>query len=272
MSSVSKYYGAGSRLERILDALAAQGKDVEHLTAADLAPVDEFHIRGREASVEGAELAAVQADWRVLDVGSGLGGPARFLADRYGCHVTGIDLTPEFVEMATELSRRAGLQALTEFQCASATAMPFPDAAFHLAWTQHVQMNIEDKAALYGEVRRVLRPGGRFVFHDIFTGSESPIHFPVPWADEPALSFLIDPDEVRALLDRTGFEVLSWRETTAVSLQWIEAMLERRRSQGAPQLGLQLLLGETAPRKFDNLQRNLAEGRLTVVQALLERR
>jgi SAM-dependent methyltransferase len=271
MDPVSRHYGIAGVLDIILNALRADGKDLDKLTPADLAPVDELHIRGREATVELAELARVDVNMHVLDVGSGIGGSARYLASEFGCRVTGIDLTPQYCETATALAKLLGVEGLTEFRCASALEMPFADNTFDLAWTQHVQMNIEDKPRLYREIARVLRPGGRLVFHDILAGPAGPPHFPVHWANESALSFLIAPDELRKLLESSGFKTLAWRDTTETATNWFLAAMEKRRKGGAPALGLHLLLGDTAPQKIQNVGRNLTEDRLTVFQGLLEK-
>jgi ubiquinone/menaquinone biosynthesis C-methylase UbiE len=271
MDPVAHHYGISGLLDAIREALRAQGKDLEHLTPADLAPVDEFHIRGREATIELAALAEARAGLRVLDVGSGLGGSSRFLAAEFGCQVTGVDLTPEYCDVAAALSKWVSLDTLTEFHCASALDMPFEDESFDLAWSQHVQMNIEDKPALYREIARVLRPGGRFVFHDILAGPGGPPHFPVHWAEEPAASFLIAPEKLRSMLERTGFRVLAWKDTTEIARRWYLAVAERRRTEGAPPLGLHLLLGPTGPAKAAYVGRNLVEDRITVFQGLLEK-
>ncbi len=207
----------------------------------------------------------------MLDVGSGLGGSSRFLANRFGCRVAGVDLTPEYCELARELSGLVGLAEQNEYYCESATVMSFEDASFDLAWTQHVQMNIEDKPALYREIARVLRPGGRFVFHDILAGPAGEAYYPVPWAEKPEMSFLIAPDDLRQLLEQSGFRILEWRDTTALSRDWFVNTVERVRESGAPPLGLHLLLGNTALEKMQNVARNLTESRVSVVQALSEK-
>jgi MPBQ/MSBQ methyltransferase len=271
IDAIARHYGVSGLLEAILEGLQAQGKDLERLTPQDLAPVDEFHIRGREATVELAQLAEARPGLRVLDVGSGLGGSARFLAAEHGCHVTGVDLTPEYCEAASALSKLAALDDRTEFRCAGALEMPFDDESFDLAWTQHAQMNIEDKPSLYREIARVLRPGGRFAFHDILAGPGGPPHFPVHWAEQPEMSFLIAPDALRDLLERSGFRVLAWRDTTEIASQWYLNAWEQRRATGAPPLGLHLLMGQTAPAKFSNVAKNLVEERIAVFQGVLDR-
>jgi ubiquinone/menaquinone biosynthesis C-methylase UbiE len=179
VDSVARHYGIPGVLGAILNGLRAEGKDPERLSPADLSPVDEFHIRGRQATAELAELSQVRPGLRVLDVGSGLGGAARFLAAERGCQVTGLDVTPEYCRAAAALSKATGVDGGTRFLCASALAMPLADSGFDLAYSQHVQMNVADKAVFYREIARVLRPGGRFVLHDILAGPAGLPHFPV---------------------------------------------------------------------------------------------
>jgi len=270
MDDVARHYGLADLLNTILDRLADSGKDLNALESDDLAAVDEFHIRGREATVELASLASARSNERVVDVGSGLGGSSRYLAAEHACRVDGVDLTPEYCEVARELTRRVRLTERVEFHCASALAMPFDDQTFDLAWTQHVQMNIADKAGLYREIHRVLKPGGRFVFHDILAGPKQPAHYPTHWAERAEMSHLITPDGLRALLEDCGFRVVEWRDTTEVATGWYLAAAARAQRDGPPPLGLHLLLGDTGPAKFANVGRNLSEQRLTVYQGLLE--
>jgi MPBQ/MSBQ methyltransferase len=242
------------------------GKDTAKLAPRDLALVDEFHIRGRDATVELADRAKPQAGERVLDVGCGLGGSARFLAAERSCVATVLDLTSEYVDAATELARVVGLDAV-RFCRGSALDLPFADGEFDLVWTEHAQMNIADKQRLYSEMARVLRPGGRLAFHDVFAGAGQP-YYPVPWAEEAAISFLVAPDESRTLLEQAGFRIVHWEDTTKRSLEWFAAAAKRSVGSGPPPLGLHLVMGANARAKVSNLVRNLGEGRLVVVQAV----
>jgi MPBQ/MSBQ methyltransferase len=266
--AVTAHYEVGGLGDKLLEALRAAGKDIEHLAPADLAPLDAFHIRGRDATRELAALARLDASQRVLDVGCGIGGSARHLAAEYGCRVAGIDLTEEYCRVAAMLSERCGLGGLTSFRAASALELPFPDASFEVAWTEHVQMNVPDKARFYGEIRRVLVPGGRLLFHDVFLGPAGAPHFPVPWAGDASISHLEDPAEIARLLPSLGLRQVHWEDVSARSLAWFRALLERFASRGRPPLGLHLLMGAEAPQKFENLVRNLAEQRIVVVQAV----
>ena len=271
MPTVAQHYGLSGLFDTITGTLRALGKDLDHLAPTDLAPIDEFHIRGREATLALAALARIERGFHALDVGSGLGGSSRFLATEFDCRVKGIDVTPEYCDVATSLSDLVGLGGQTEFYCASALETPFEDNTFDLAWTQHVQMNIEDKPAFYGEIARVLRPGGRFAFHDILAGPGGPPHLPVPWASEPEQSFLIAPDDLRTLLEDLGLSVHTWLDTTKPSHDWFLAGIEQRKKDGSPALGIHLLMGDTAKTKIENVARNLNENRITVFQAVLEK-
>lgn len=186
----------------------------------DLSRSDQLHTMGPIATAQLAELAAIAPGEGVLDVGCGIGGPARQLA-ALGAHVTGIDLTPAFCDSARELNRGAGVDI--EIHCGSALDMPFDDSSFDVVWTQHATMNIEDKASLYREMRRVVRPGGRLAFFDVVAGANQPITFPVPWAQEPSMSFLIPTEEMRALIEAAGFAPRAWNDRSAVALEAMQA-------------------------------------------------
>jgi ubiquinone/menaquinone biosynthesis C-methylase UbiE len=270
-TDIDRHYGRGGLLERLLAALREAGKDVERLTIDDLAAVDEFHSRRRAATVELAQLLAPAPGDRVIDIGAGLGGPARYLAATCGCRVSGVDLTAEFVAVATELARRTGLAGQVDFRQGSALELPFPDASFELAWTQNVAMNIADRPRFYGEIRRVLKPGGRLALQDVAQGPGGAVHLPVPWADTPALSFLRSAAETRSLLEAAGFTVLRWHDNSATALA--EAAAERARAAAGPRspLGLHLVLGPSFADKARNGQRNLTEGRVELINAVLAR-
>jgi MPBQ/MSBQ methyltransferase len=264
---VERYYARGDILEAILGALRQLGKDPAKLSPADLAPVDAFHIRGRQATVELAQRAALTPGLRVLDVGSGLGGSARYLAAEHGCLVTGVDATEEYVETARALAQLVGLGDSVAFHHASALALPFDESAFDVVWTEHVQMNVADKHRFYSEIARVLVPGGRFVFHDVFQGRGGAAHVPVPWAEDESINFLITPDAVRKILDDLAFTMLDWEDRSQESLRWFVAATERLKAGTLP-LGIHLVTGPTWAVKFENVIRNLREERIAVVQAV----
>jgi SAM-dependent methyltransferase len=268
---VEQHYARDGILEAIRGALQAMGKDPTCLTPIDLAPVDEFHSRGREATIELANRAELVAGLHVLDVGCGLGGSARYLAHEHKCRVTGIDLTEQYVEVARTLAQWVGLNDVVEFRHCSALDMPFADSTFDAVWTEHVQMNISNKRAFYAEITRVLKPGGRLLFHDIFQGDGGEPHYPVPWAEDASISFLAPPQTVHGILGKLGLTILDWEDRSAYSLQWFEAAMGKMRSSGPPPLGLHLLAGGDARAKFENLARNLRESRIVVLQAVAEK-
>ncbi len=271
LKSVEDHYEVRGLLDAILDALRATGKDTNALQPIDLAPVDEFHVRGREATIELAALARLPPNLHVLDVGCGLGGSARYLASAHGCQMTGVDLTHEYIEVATALAKLVGLSAAVTFQQGSALDLPFNDNSFDVAWTEHAQMNIEDKIRFYGEIARVLKPKGTFVFHDVFQGPSGAPHFPVPWAEQTSISFLATPERVRQILDEAGFQIIHWIDATPPAITWFDGAIERLRTTGPLPLGLHLLMGKTSQLKFTNQMQNLKENRVVMIQAVVRK-
>lgn len=270
--SVERFYAVPDILESILEALATMGTDSENLVPSDLAPVDEFHIRGRKATVELADSANIIPGSHILDVGCGLGGSARYLASKFKCHVTGIDLIKEYVEIATVLAKKVGLDKMVIFQPACALRMPFVPHTFDAVWTEHAQMNISDKSGFYSEIGRVLKPGGQLIFHDVFLGIGGEPHYPVPWADDSAISFLSEPTSLRQVIEDTGFRIIDWEDKSQSSLKWFRTAINKYPKKSRPfPLGIHLLLGETCHIKFENIFRNLQEKRIVVIQAVAEK-
>ena len=266
---VAQHYSTGGVLERILAALQQAGKDIDHLTIDDLAPVDEFHSRRRLATQELAAMLAPAATDAVIDIGSGLGGPSRYLAATRGCRVSGIDLTPAFVAAATALTTRTCLSDRVDFRVGSALALPFADASFDCAWSQNVAMNIADRARYYAEMARVLRPGGRVAIQDVAAGNGAALDFPVMWADRAEISFLRTPDETRTLLEAAGFRVLHWVDNTAAAIA--EAAAEPPGGASPPILGIHLVTGPGFREKLRNAQHAMSTGRTRLINAVLAR-
>ena len=268
---VQAHYARAGLGSLILGALEQAGKDLDRLTPEDLAPIDEFHIRGRAATLELARAAGVDSTMHVLDVGSGVGGTSRCLAREFGCRVTGIDLTDEYCRAAAMLSDRIGLAGLVDYRQGDATKLPFPDASFDVVWTEHVAMNIPDKQRLYREMHRVLKPGGALAIYDILAGPSGPVLFPVPWARTPESSFLATPDELRGLLGEAGFRIADWSDTTEAARSWFTALAERIRREGVAPLGFHVLLGPDFPAMAQNQRRNLEEARIVLAQVVARR-
>jgi ubiquinone/menaquinone biosynthesis C-methylase UbiE len=268
---VAGHYGRRALGDVILRALKESGKDVEHLTPDDLAPVDEFHSGGRNATVRLAQLAQIDASQRVLDVGCGIGGPSRYLASKFGCQVTGLDLTPEFVALAGMLAQRTRLADKVTYRQGNALDLPFPDASFDVVWSQNAAMNIADRDRLYGEMHRVLRRGGRLALQDVAAGPGGEPYYPTPWASDKSISFLFAPQSTRAALERVGFRVVAWQDTTQEALEQQTARAKALDSGSLPPLGLHILIGEAFPTVTKNTLRNLQEQKVQLLNAVLER-
>lgn len=264
------YAGGGSLAEEIAERLKNAGKDLNELTTADLATVDEFHIRGRKATLELAARMKLTEDSRVLDIGSGLGGPARTLAETHGCHVTGIDLTDAFCEAAGALSRWVDLGGRVAFQQGNAVDLPFERDRFDAAMTIHVAMNIAAKDKVYANAKRVVKPGGVFAVYDVLQGEGGDVLFPVPWAREPSISHLATPEEMVALLTDAGFEILEVHDSTEESQVWFTEIIRRMEEAGPAPVTFQIFLGDDFPVMTRNQVRNLAERRIRTVSYLCE--
>ncbi len=268
--AVEDHYTRSSLADTILSALREAGKDLERLTPDDLAPVDEFHSGQRNATVRLAQLAGLSGAEDVLDVGCGIGGPSRFLAKAFGCRVTGLDLTAEFVEVANMLARRTGLAGKVTYRQGDALDLPFPDASFDLVWSQNAAMNIADRDRLYAEMRRVLRPAGRLAIQDVAAGPGGEPYYPTPWASDKSISFLFAPEVTREKLERAGFRVVAWHDPTPESLEQALARAKALETGSLPPLGLHILIGPNFPAVSRNMVRNLEEARIRLINAVLE--
>ena len=262
---VNKQYGVDDIWQKIESGLKLAGKDINSLTLDDLAPIDEFHTRGRAATREVAEMANLKASDLVLDVGCGLGGTARYLSGHYKCQVKGIDLTEAYILAGTKLTTLANLSDRVELVYGSALDLPYEAEQFDIVLTQHVQMNIFDKHRFYSEIERVLKPGGRFMFHDVFRSSGATPLYPVPWAEDESMSELVTEAEARATIEQTRLKVDQWVGRIPESVKFFERVINRIATKGLPPLGIHLILGDNAEEKIRNHARNLSENRLSVV-------
>ncbi len=268
-TEVSRHYALGGLTDAIRNGLAAMGKTPDTVTLQDLAPVDEFHIGGSEATEAFLDQFGLEAGHHVLDVGCGLGGAARFAATRYGCRVTGIDLTSDFIETGNTLCRWVGLDQRVELIRGSALALPFADASFDAAYMLHVGMNIADKEALAREVRRVLRPGATFGVYDVMQIAPGELAYPVPWASGPELSALAGPDRYSMALQGAGFNIVSERTRRDVAIAYFADQQAKTQAAGGPApLGLHVLMGPTRGEKVANMRRSVASGLIAPVEMI----
>jgi len=261
-----RLYERPGLLDRIGVGLQKEGKSLATVTLDDLAAVDEFHLRGPAATNALIEMLDVKVGASVLDAGCGLGGPARRLAQSKGCNVTGVDLSREFCTVGNQLTAAVGLDTLVELHVGNVTDLTrFNDNAFDAAWTVHVGMNIADKAAFYGEIWRVLKPGAPFLIYDVLAGSDlQNLIFPLPWAADQSSSFLISKNDLTECLTLAGFNITHIHDWTTTALAFITAGVAKIQINGQSPLGLHLVLGPIAKEALPNISKNLEDGRLHV--------
>jgi SAM-dependent methyltransferase len=269
---IARHYTHGALEETILAGLKAMGRAADRLQPDDLAAIDEFHIGGNEATAALADQLGLKPGMALLDLGCGIGGPARFLARRYGCRVTGIDLTPEYVQVAESLTRRVGLDQQVSFRVGSVTALPFAEASFDAATLLHVGMNIADKEKLCAEAARVLRPGGVFAIYDVMRVGLGGLDYPMPWASAAHTSFVVEPERYRHALGAAGFEIAAERDRRDDAIAFFRTMRARFAERGPPPLGTHVLMGREAPQKIANLTAGLETGRIAPIEMICRRR
>ncbi len=265
-AGVADHYTTSTLLERIADGLAKAGKDLHSATAEDLKPVDEFHIGGLVATQALLDQVELSATSRVIDLGSGIGGTARHIAQRSGAKVTGIDLTSEFVEVAQKLSDLVGVNTI--FKTGSVLDIPEPDDEFDLATLIHVGMNIADKDKLFAEAARVLKPGGSFAVYDVMQTADEPISFPVPWATTPDQSHLDRPQVYRDAAAGAGFSLVAERDRSDFARDFFAKLTARIAESGPPPLGLPLIFGAQAGEKMANMLENVDAKRIAPVEMI----
>lgn len=259
-------WGTGDILGRILAAIDAAGLDPHRLTVEQLAPVDHFHARGFTATRDLADRLPIRAADRIIDIGCGLGGPARYLAQRFGCSVEGVDITPAFVQAARTLTDRTGLSGRVAVQVGDAAHLPFIDRTFDGGYSQHVTMNVADRARFLGEAFRVLKPGAFFALTEHGLGAVGEPHYPVPWSEDGRGSYLLPPEATVAALQTAGFREIDIRHTGPMYLTAYQRANAKAEQGSAPPLGLHLVMGDRMALKLKNAARNIAEQRTHPVE------
>jgi SAM-dependent methyltransferase len=262
--TIANQYSTGLSQHNIEQALIAAGKDLDHLEPADLGLLEDFHTMGRIATGQLVDLAGISSESKVLDAGSGVGGTARYVAHHRGCSVTAVDLTDEYCETNRWLNRLVGLDDRISVRQGDVTELPFSDGTFDVAISQHVQMNVADKARLYAEAHRVLVDGGRLALWDIVIGDGRELDYPLPWADRPERSHLVTGDELRATVESAGFAVQHWNDLTDQAGTLMQTIL----AQPPSPLGLHAFVTDFSL-KAENLTRALSDGRLRAIQAVV---
>ena len=267
-AEVAEHYGVENLEEKILRAFEVAGKPRNSLTLDDLAGIDEFHVGGREATEALAAQLPLRTGMKLLDIGSGIGGSARYFASQHGCDVTGVDLTAEFVRTARALTSRVAHQLAVRFEQASALELPFAPESFDGAYLFHVGMNIADKRKLFAEAHRVLRGGGWLAMFEMMRAGEGELGFPVPWASSSAESFVATVAEYQEALAGAGFTITAQRDRRLYAIEFLERMLARYQQPGPKPLGISFLMGETAPLKMKNVMEGMRRVLISPVELI----
>ncbi len=269
---VAQHYSHGALEGVITNGLEKLSETSQASSVELLASVDEFHIGGRPATKAMTEQLCLHSDHSVLDIGCGLGGTARHIATDYGCSVSGVDLTPEYIEVGNTLNQRLGLEGKIDLAVASALNMPYEDAVFERATMIHVGMNIDDKSALFAEIHRVMQADGLLGIYDVMRMDSAPLTYPVAWASGEATSFVATIQEYRDALEANGFEILDEEIKRQLALDFFQAIKDRLANGGPPPLGLHIVMGQQAPVKVANMNTNVQKGLIAPVQILARRK
>ena len=268
MKDINSYYSPNGLYDRIIEGLNELGKELSQLTLEDLQPVDEFHIRGDIATKELIKLSGFTSDMHILDVGCGVGGSTRRLSHETGCCVTGIDLSEEYIDAAQRLTQLLNMQERVKFHAASALALPLDDNTFDGVWSIQMGMNVEDKLSWLKEVYRVLKPGGRAVLYEVCANKNTPVYFPVPWAQDSSISFLVSPESFRDVITLAGLDIDVWNDKTDLAQKAFAHMTEPMGEPDLPELGVHLLVGDDILTKAYNLHRNLDDERVSLIESV----
>jgi len=266
---IHSYYSPNNLYNKIIGGLDKLGVDLLKVTLNDLQPVDEFHIRGDTATRELIKLSGFTPNMHILDVGCGIGGSTRRLSHETGCRVTGVDLSDEYIDAAQRLTELLNMHERVKFQACSALEMPFDNNFFDGVWSLQMNMNVEDKLLWLRETFRVLKPGGRAVLYEVCGNKNTPLHFPVPWAQDSSMSFLVPPKSFRDTITSAGFDITVWNDKTDLAQEAFAHVTEPVGAPDLPVLGVYLLVGDDIKTKAYNLRRNLDEERVSLIETVM---
>jgi ubiquinone/menaquinone biosynthesis C-methylase UbiE len=266
--SISDHWGTGDVYSKIIETMKAAGIDPETVTVEQLAPVDHFHARGFPATIELADALPIEAGHRLVDIGCGIGGPARYLAKRFRCKVDGLDITAPFVDAGNKLTALVGMQDCVAIEHGDGQKLPYAAAKFDGGYAQHVTMNIPDRGAFFDEACRVLKPGAFFALTEHGLGERGEPHHPLPWSEDGSGAYLMRPEDTVATLERSGFSDIKVTDTGQKYLQGYLRAIELAKEGEAPIFGVHILLGQLAPQIVRNAARNIEESRTHPVQII----
>lgn len=270
--AIADHWARGDVYALIVSALRKMSKSLDALTVEDLAPVDHFHARGLPATVELADRLPIKPGQYIVDIGCGLGGPARYIAKRFQCKVSGLDITGPFVEAANKLTALLRMEDQVTIEHGDGQRLPYADASFDGAYTQHVTMNVADRPKFFAEAYRVLKPGAFFALTEHGLGPKGNPHYPLPWSADGSGAYLVTPSETRAFLEAAGFKDIVVEDVGVKYVAGYKTVIEKAEKGVLPPLGTHILMGDTALQKTRNAARNIEEGRTHPIQLVCRKR
>lgn len=270
-NEINQHYGSDKLKTRIFTALEESGKDLNNLTLKDLSVIDQLHTGGHMATLALAKKAELPMAATVLDAGCGIGGSCRLLARECSFNMTGMDLVPDFIDVAQSLSHSTGMDGVIKYLQGDIMDTGLETACFDAVWCQHTLMNIKDKERVFSEFNRILKPGGILVLHEIVQGTTVPIHLPVPWADRHSISHLMPWMEMSEIVLNNGFTCRFQEDQTReqASTWWerVKKAFEKKQAVPSP-LGPHIIFGENGMSFGNTMTANLKEDRIRLMEAI----
>jgi len=271
ITDIENFWTRGDLYSRINQAMSDSGLNNKKLEIEDLFPIDQYHARGIGATKDLGKRMPITKNQKILDVGCGLGGPARYYAKEFKCHITGVDITPSFIEIGNNFNRLTSMSTMVDLYVGNGEKLEFEDEVFDGAYSQHVTMNISDRMKFFSEIYRVLKKGSFFAFTEHGLGPECDPIFPLPWADNQEMSFLLPLENTNAILKEIGFQKIKIIETGDKYIAGYEKLIQKQPKSEKPTLGIHVIGGSSMHERSINSMRSIKENRTLPFEIVCEK-